>query len=85
MIVVITNGNYANTCRPLDRPVAMQNKIPAGIGSMASEVEKVWLMTIPYVEKNYRVIANADHRAITGFSMGGFQTQNITNTQPYAL
>ena len=37
---------------------------------------------IPYVEKNYRVKAGADHRAITGFSMGGFQTQNITNANP---
>jgi enterochelin esterase-like enzyme len=29
---------------------------------------------IPYVEKNLRVIANADHRAIGGLSMGGGQT-----------
>jgi enterochelin esterase-like enzyme len=37
---------------------------------------------VPFVEKNYRVIADADHRAITGFSMGGYQTQNITNNNP---
>jgi enterochelin esterase-like enzyme len=37
---------------------------------------------IPYIEKNYRVIADADHRAVTGFSMGGYQTQNITNNNP---
>lgn len=29
---------------------------------------------IPYVESNYRVIANADNRAIGGFSRGGGQT-----------
>ncbi|AFK05657.1 esterase (plasmid) [Emticicia oligotrophica DSM 17448] len=29
---------------------------------------------IPYVEKNYRVIANRDNRAIGGFSRGGGQT-----------
>jgi enterochelin esterase-like enzyme len=29
---------------------------------------------IPWVEKNYRVIANADNRAIGGLSMGGGQT-----------
>jgi enterochelin esterase family protein len=29
---------------------------------------------IPYIEKNYRVIANADNRAIGGFSRGGGET-----------
>ena len=29
---------------------------------------------IPYIESNYRVIANADNRAIGGFSRGGGQT-----------
>lgn len=84
MIVVITNGNTQTPAAPLDRPAAMQNKIPAGIGSMASGGFEKSLVNdvIPYIEKNYRVIANADHRAITGFSMGGFQTQNITNNNP---
>lgn len=26
---------------------------------------------VPYIDKNYRTIADANHRAITGFSMGG--------------
>jgi enterochelin esterase family protein len=51
---------------------------------MASKKFEESLMkdVIPYVEKNYRVIADADHRAVTGFSMGGYQTQNITNSNP---
>ena len=32
---------------------------------------------MPYVEKNYRVIADRAHRAIAGLSMGGGQTLNI--------
>ncbi len=32
---------------------------------------------LPYVEKNYRVIADRSHRAIAGLSMGGGQTLNI--------
>lgn len=32
---------------------------------------------MPYVETNYRVIADRDHRAIAGLSMGGAQTLNI--------
>jgi enterochelin esterase family protein len=31
----------------------------------------------PYVEKNYRLFADRDHRAIAGLSMGGAQTLNI--------
>jgi enterochelin esterase-like enzyme len=31
----------------------------------------------PYVEKNYRVIADRAHRAIAGLSMGGAQTLNV--------
>ena len=37
---------------------------------------------IPFIEKNYRVLNDANHRAIAGFSMGGYQTQNITNKNP---
>jgi len=32
---------------------------------------------LPYVEKNYRVYADREHRAIAGLSMGGMQTLNI--------
>jgi enterochelin esterase family protein len=32
---------------------------------------------MPYVEKNYRVYADQQHRAIAGLSMGGAQTLNI--------
>ena len=37
---------------------------------------------IPMVEKNYRVIADADHRAMAGLSMGGMQTHGITLANP---
>jgi enterochelin esterase-like enzyme len=41
---------------------------------------------MPYVEKNYRVIADRAHRAIAGLSMGGGQTLNIgiPNLQKFA-
>lgn len=83
MIIVITNGNPNTVAAPLDRTVAQQAAAP-GIGSMASGKFEESLVkdVIPYVEKNYRVIADADHRALTGFSMGGYQTQNITNANP---
>ena len=84
MIVVITNGNPDEVAAPLDKPFAVNAKENAGIASMASQrfEESLVKDVIPYVEKNYRVMADANHRAITGFSMGGYQTQNITNNNP---
>jgi enterochelin esterase family protein len=37
---------------------------------------------IPMVEKNYRVIADTEHRAMAGLSMGGMQTHSITQANP---
>ena len=37
---------------------------------------------IPMVEKNYRVIADQEHRAMAGLSMGGMQTHSITLANP---
>ena len=37
---------------------------------------------IPMVEKNYRVIADTEHRAMAGLSMGGMQTHAITLANP---
>jgi enterochelin esterase-like enzyme len=37
---------------------------------------------IPYVEKNYRVIAKPEARAVSGLSMGGGHTLNVTNEYP---
>ena len=83
MIIVITNGNPKTPGAPLDRPFAIA-KDASGIGPMASGKFEESLMkdVIPYIEKNYRTINDADHRAVTGFSMGGYQTQNITAAYP---
>jgi enterochelin esterase-like enzyme len=37
---------------------------------------------IPFVEKSYRVLADKDHRAIAGLSMGGGHTFTATNNNP---
>lgn len=37
---------------------------------------------MPYVEKNYRVYTDQEHRAIAGLSMGGGQTLNIAIPNP---
>ncbi|MBP5647162.1 MAG: esterase, partial [Bacteroidaceae bacterium] len=37
---------------------------------------------IPMVEKNYRVIADPQHRAMAGLSMGGMTTRSVTLANP---
>jgi enterochelin esterase family protein len=37
---------------------------------------------IPYIEKNYRVVASKDNRAISGLSMGGAHTLTASNAHP---
>ena len=50
---------------------------------MGGAFEEVLIkVIIPMVEKNYRVIADADHRAMAGLSMGGMQTHGITLNNP---
>jgi len=84
MIVVITNGNPDAVAEPMDRPIDTNTRETPGIAIMASQrfEESFVKDVIPYIEKNYRVVADANHRALTGFSMGGYQTQNITNNNP---
>jgi enterochelin esterase-like enzyme len=33
---------------------------------------------IPFIDNNYRTVADRDHRAMAGLSMGGFQTFHVT-------
>ena len=83
MIIVITNGDTNTPAAPLDRSFAAKadDNVMRGMGSQKFE-ESLIKDIIPYIESNYRAIADADHRAITGYSMGGVQTQNITNSNP---
>jgi enterochelin esterase-like enzyme len=37
---------------------------------------------IPYVDANFRTIANPSNRAMAGLSMGGFETKTITMNRP---
>ena len=55
-----------------------------GARAAGPDAFQVVLLTdiIPMVEKEYRVIADAQHRAMAGLSMGGGQTRRITLANP---
>jgi enterochelin esterase family protein len=63
---------------PAAAPAAGRAAAPAGPSFPESLVKDV----IPFIEKNYRVIAKKDSRAITGLSMGGGHTLAASNAYP---
>jgi len=84
MIVVMTNGNPGDAASPGAAPaksVSGGQNSPVGMGSGKFE-ESLVRDVIPFIEKNYRVIANKDNRAVSGLSMGGIQTLYLSNNHP---
>lgn len=68
-------GQAAATGRPSGGPGSGMN--------MAGQFERILFDDlIPYVESNYRVIGDQQHRAMAGLSMGGMQTRSITIANP---
>jgi len=76
-------GQYApqQPAQPQQPQAQQGQRAPRATGPDAFQVV---LMTdiIPMVEKEYRVIADAQHRAMAGLSMGGMQTRRITTANP---
>lgn len=85
MIVVMTNGN-ANQAGAQNDVLPVQEQGQQGMADYqryAGKFEEHLVKdAVPFIEKNYRVIKDKDHRAIAGLSMGGGQTQTITNNNP---
>jgi enterochelin esterase-like enzyme len=84
MIIVITNGVGPVPSAPGEQPLNMLNvSTMSPMAMVAGKFEESLIKdVIPFIEKNYRVKTDADHRAIAGLSMGGYQTQIITNNFP---
>lgn len=82
MIVVMTNGNPSQASSQTISP-----KLPnveQSAGGMANMMFEKSLVNdvIPYIERNFKVKANKENRALTGLSMGGLQTINISFENP---
>ncbi len=81
MLVVMPNGNPGQqAARTLMLPEKqIDTRAPENsnlyIHSLAKDI-------VPFIERNYRVIAERDSRAVSGLSMGGGHTLNVTNNYP---
>jgi enterochelin esterase-like enzyme len=98
MIVVMPNGNFNQAGVSFDAPPQKAtNQAPpaprppqsAGAGTPPRNFPGAGLFEkslvndiIPFVESNFRVIANKDSRAIAGLSMGGMHTWSTTINNP---
>lgn len=83
MIVVMDRGYATDPTRPVPTNAAGQRP-----GGMAGNVFPEVLVNeiIPMTDKKFRTIADREHRAMAGLSMGGFQTfqTTMTNTDKFA-
>lgn len=71
-------GAPAGAPRPAGGPGAGMNNF-----NFAGQFERILIDDlIPYVESNFRVIADQKHRAMAGLSMGGMQTRSIVMVNP---
>lgn len=72
MIVVLPNGRAMKDDRATGNIMA-----PDKVAAFAAFEKDLLNELIPFVEKNYPVLADRDHRAIAGLSMGGGQSLNF--------
>ena len=72
MIVVMPNGRAMKDDRATGNIMA-----PDKVQAFANFEQDLTKDLIPYIEKNYPVIKEAEHRAIAGLSMGGGQSLNF--------
>ncbi len=83
MIVVMDRGYAIDPTRPV--PANTPGQRPGGMtGNVFPEV--LVNEIIPMTDKRFRTIADREHRAMAGLSMGGFQTfqTTMTNTDKFA-
>ena len=92
MIVVMPNGNanqqaavtlnIPNKPQQYDRNAMQSLPEPERTRAMNSYVVSLCEEIVPFIEKNFRVIAKPEARAIAGLSMGGGHTISASNLYP---
>jgi enterochelin esterase family protein len=80
MIVVMAYGyaRRAGQAVPAVTPGASPQAAQAREEMARTFEDDVTQALIPFVDRTYRTVADRDHRAMAGLSMGGFQTFRIT-------
>lgn len=82
MIIVMPNGYANQTAAPGEGPVIKNVNAPERPFSFGAFEKSLVNDIIPFVESVYRVIPTREGRAITGLSMGGMHSFNVTLNYP---
>lgn len=87
MIVVMPNGNVNLAAAPGSDPRNPDVKPAANnTASMAGGIESVFMDdVVGYIDSHYRTVADKDHRAIAGLSLGGLHTLFISLNNPQSF
>ncbi len=79
MIIVMAYGYARRPGLPAPMPAPGSPQAAQAREEMAKTFEDdVTQALIPFVDKTFRTLADRDHRAMAGLSMGGFQTFHVT-------
>jgi enterochelin esterase-like enzyme len=82
MIVVMAYGYARRAGQPLPdltgKPFGSPEMMRAMQEMAAAFEDDMTQVLIPYIDSNFRTIADRDHRAMAGLSMGGMQTFQVT-------
>lgn len=82
MIVVMPNGNASQDAAPGEGNAGFYKPQFMAPRTMEGSYEGAFMDIVKFVEKNYRVEAKKESRAIAGLSMGGFHSMHISRFYP---
>lgn len=84
MIVVMPNGHLGMTAAPGENSLGYDGaKASRGaVRTAANAYEATFMDVVNYVDATYRTLADREHRAICGLSMGGGHTAVISTNYP---
>lgn len=82
MIVVMTNGNVDMEAAPGESSKGFTPPTTQLPKTMEGSFEQHFPDVVNFVDSNYRTIADKQHRAIAGLSMGGYHSLHISKEYP---
>ena len=82
MIVAMPNGNASQDAAPGEGNTGFYKPQFMAPRTMEGSYEGAFMDIVKFVEKNYRVNAKKESRAIAGLSMGGFHSMHISRFYP---
>ncbi len=82
MIVVMTNGNVSQEAAPGEASCGLVTPAAERDRAMDGTFEMSFPDVVNFVDSHYRTVADKQHRAVAGLSMGGFHSLHISKYYP---